>query len=157
MERYADSAKVYYEAVELDDGGISRATLLTNLTAALLKAQQYDGVIEIAAKYDDIIKRTYDLAFNVACTFIEKGDYDKASTYLKIARGLLFIVQSSSLILSRCSRCVCRLYYLRRSKSRGCRHQDPTSLSVTTSRPERGGHGSLSRSWSLQVRKVELI
>lgn len=87
MERYADSIKVFLEAVEKTEPA-KLGTLLTNLTAAQLKAKSFEGVLEVAAKYLPEVKRTYDLAFNVACTHIERHDYAKAAEFLQVARGL---------------------------------------------------------------------
>ena len=109
MDRLADAAKVFQEAFdECDEKDSLRPRILTNLAAALVKSQQYDAVISLAQKHASIVKRcgsilfrpsnpslkslillnrAYDLAYNVACAYLEKGNIDLADQYLDVAQG----------------------------------------------------------------------
>lgn len=103
MERYEDAVKVYQQA--LDEVPESDATLhahlLTNLAAAQMRMGAYSTVAELSNAHGSVVKRTYDLAYNIACAHIEEKRFDEALTYLDMAfRASLLNVFSFSEIIT---------------------------------------------------------
>lgn len=61
--------------------------LVCNLSAAYYSAGMVEKAVNLYQKYASLAEDTFELEYNVACAYIESGNFPAALTHLEKAKG----------------------------------------------------------------------